>query len=107
MNSNKDIASNGLKELEEYSMEALFITYKTPIYEFVYRYCQDQQLSIDIVQDTFVRFYKYQKHYDKKKSSIKTYLFSYGVPANDKSPEKTQSNEKITSFFISATGIVT
>ncbi|MFA1822031.1 RNA polymerase sigma factor [Virgibacillus oceani] len=75
MSSNKDIASNGLKELEEHSIEALFITYKTPIYEFVYRYCQDQQLSIDIVQDTFVRFYKYQKHYDKEKSSIKTYLF--------------------------------
>lgn len=56
-------------------IEELFITYKKPIYQFIYRYCQDEQLCLDLVQDTFIRFQKYQKHFNEEKSSIKTYLF--------------------------------
>lgn len=75
MSLSRDIASADVEKREEYSLEELFITYKTPIYQFVYRYCQDEQLCFDLVQDTFVRFHKYQEHFDGKKSSIKTYLF--------------------------------
>lgn len=68
----------------ELSIEELFDTYKTPIYQFVYRYCQDEQLSMDIVQDTFVRFHKYQVQFDENKSSLKTYLFrmAYQIMVN-------------------------
>lgn len=75
MSLNKEVASMDTEKRDKHSMEELFVTYKTPIYQFVYRYCQDEQLSFDLVQDTFVRFHKYQKHFDEKKSSIKTYLF--------------------------------
>ncbi|WP_407272136.1 RNA polymerase sigma factor [Radiobacillus sp. PE A8.2] len=71
MSLDKEIASAAV----EYSIEELFIMYKTPIYQFVYRYCQDEQLSIDIVQDTFVRFHKYEARFDASKSNLKTYLF--------------------------------
>lgn len=74
MSLNKETVVDGLAK-EELSLEALFITYKMPIYQFVYRYCQDEQLSIDIVQDTFIRFHRYQERFDEKKSSMKTYLF--------------------------------
>ncbi|WP_338029614.1 RNA polymerase sigma factor [Gracilibacillus alcaliphilus] len=64
-----------MEKREAYSIGKLFLMYKTPIYQFIYRYCQDEQLCLDIVQDTFIRFQKYQKHFDEEKSSIKTYLF--------------------------------
>lgn len=75
MNLNKETLSADVNKRENYSLEQLFAAYKTPIYQFVYRYCQDEQLSIDIVQDTFVRFYKYQENFDGRKSGVKTYLF--------------------------------
>ncbi|MGM8216438.1 RNA polymerase sigma factor [Bacillaceae bacterium W0354] len=72
MNSNKKTLSNsGI----DYTIEELFEAYKIPIYQFIYRYCQDEQLSIDIVQDTFIRYQKYEMKFDQSKSSIKTYLF--------------------------------
>ncbi|WP_042464171.1 RNA polymerase sigma factor [Neobacillus dielmonensis] len=75
MNSNSEKASDVVENQVEYSIEELFITYKAPIYQFVYRYCQDEQLSIDLVQDTFEKFHRYQAQFDSQKSSLKTYLF--------------------------------
>ncbi|WP_232334399.1 RNA polymerase sigma factor [Oceanobacillus sp. AG] len=60
-----------MEKQDPYSAEALFATYKTAIYQFVYRYCQDEQMSFDLVQDTFVRFSKYRGRFDERKSSIK------------------------------------
>ncbi|MBT2691747.1 RNA polymerase sigma factor [Bacillus sp. ISL-55] len=82
--NNKEITSSAGENQEQLSIEDLFVTYKTPIYQFVYRYCQDVQLSMDIVQDTFVRFHKYQVQFDENKSSLKTYLFrmAYQIMAN-------------------------
>ncbi|WP_186576740.1 RNA polymerase sigma factor [Aquibacillus kalidii] len=57
------------------NLEILFLEYRKPIYRFVYRFTQDEQLSVDIVQDTFIKFNKYQSNYDEKQSNIKTYLF--------------------------------
>ena len=75
MNLNKNTESEDVGKHEENSLEELFVMYQNPIYRFVYRYCQDEQLSMDIVQDTFVRFHKYRRRFDGTKSSIKTYLF--------------------------------
>ncbi|MCT1903186.1 RNA polymerase sigma factor [Oceanobacillus sojae] len=49
--------------------------YKAQIYQFIFRYCQEEQLCLDLIQDTFVKFLKYQANFDEGKSSIKTYLF--------------------------------
>jgi RNA polymerase sigma-70 factor (ECF subfamily) len=72
LNHNEQLPEDAKKEM---SLETIFILYKAPIYQFVYRYCQDEQLSIDIVQDTFVRFHKYQSRFDENKASLKTYIF--------------------------------
>lgn len=44
MNLNKEIDSC-MEKQDPYSAEALFATYKTAIYQFVYRYCQDEQMT--------------------------------------------------------------
>lgn len=75
MSLNKREVPSSDEEIKNKILEELFLTYKTPIYQFIYRYSQDEQLSIDLVQDTFVRFHKYHDHFDETKSSIKTYLF--------------------------------
>ncbi|WP_239984526.1 RNA polymerase sigma factor [Lentibacillus sediminis] len=75
MSSSKEAVSADMEKRNELLMEELFVAYRTPIYQFLYRYCQDEQLCFDLVQDTFVRFHKYQDHFDENKSSIKTYLF--------------------------------
>lgn len=48
---------------------------RKPIYSFIFRYSQDEQLSIDIVQDTFMKLQHYKHDYDPKKGKIKPYLF--------------------------------
>lgn len=48
---------------------------RQPIYSFIYRYSQDEQLSIDIVQDTFMKLQRYKHNYDPQKGKIKSYLF--------------------------------
>jgi len=48
---------------------------KSPLYSFIYRYSQDEQLSIDIVQDTFMQLQRYKHHFDPDKGSLKAYIF--------------------------------
>src|SRR5699024_2962410 len=105
MNLNKNIESSVIGKQEEHSIENLFITYKTPIYKFVYRYCQDEQLSTDIVQDTFVRFHKYQKHFDENKSSIKTYLFRMAYQLMINRLKRRSRMKKYCLFYISRVDI--
>ena len=82
--NNEELDFSAGERQERFSIEELFEAYKTAIYQFVYRYCQDEQLSMDIVQDTFVRFHKYQVQFDENKSSLKTYLFrmAYQIMVN-------------------------
>ncbi|WP_449538039.1 RNA polymerase sigma factor [Ferdinandcohnia sp. Marseille-Q9671] len=91
MNVNRDAAMEIKEGHEKYTIEDLFRTYKDPIYHFIYRYCQDEQLSIDTVQDTFVRYHKYQDRYDSDKSSMKTYLFrmAYQIMINRLNRQRT------------------
>ncbi|MDX8045741.1 RNA polymerase sigma factor [Gracilibacillus sp. S3-1-1] len=56
-------------------IENLFNTYHQQIYQFTYRYTQDEALSYDIVQDTFIKFQKYADDFDPTKSHIRTFLF--------------------------------
>src|SRR5699024_4305278 len=73
--NNEELTHNAFENQMNASIEDLCVDYKVTIYQFVYRYCQGEQLNHDIVQDTFIRFFKYQERYDDKKSSVKTYLF--------------------------------
>lgn len=61
---------NGCSE----TIETLYEKYRKPLYTFVFRYTGDQQLSIDVVQDTFEKLLK-SHHYSPEKGKFKTYLF--------------------------------
>ncbi|KAB8126202.1 RNA polymerase sigma factor [Gracilibacillus oryzae] len=56
-------------------LEDLFNKYHKQIYQFTYRYTQDETLSSDVVQDTFIKFDKYAENFDPAKSHIRTFLF--------------------------------
>ncbi|WP_144463723.1 RNA polymerase sigma factor [Siminovitchia fortis] len=56
------------------TIETLYELYREPLYKFVFRYTNDQQLSIDVVQDTFEKLLKNQR-YSPEKGKFKTYLF--------------------------------
>ncbi|HWO78060.1 MAG TPA: RNA polymerase sigma factor [Bacillus sp. (in: firmicutes)] len=53
----------------------IYQQYRAPLYQFIYRFTNEEQLSIDIVQDTFLQLQKAKGQYDPAKASIKTYLF--------------------------------
>ncbi len=56
------------------TVETLYEIYREPLYKFIFRYTGDQQLSIDVVQDTFEKLLK-SRHYSPEKGKFKTYLF--------------------------------
>ncbi|WP_066188999.1 RNA polymerase sigma factor [Gracilibacillus timonensis] len=46
-----------------------------PLYCFLYRYTHEEQLSVDIVHDTFERLQKHKQAFDHDKGTVKSYLF--------------------------------
>lgn len=70
MSLNKQEATWNAKQIED-----IYLAYKDHLYRFLYRYTADSQLSIDLVQDTFIKFQKYAARFDVGKASIKTYLY--------------------------------
>ncbi|WP_058308192.1 RNA polymerase sigma factor [Gracilibacillus massiliensis] len=69
---------------EDTNLEDLFNTYHQQIYHFIFRYTQDENMSYDIVQDTFIKYQKYQAQFDASKSHIRTFLFriAYQITMN-------------------------
>lgn len=60
---------------DERALERIFERYRDPLYRFLYRYSRDEQLSIDIVQDTFVTLQTKKRQFDQSKGQLKAYLF--------------------------------
>lgn len=71
MSSNREIR---LEDGSLVTIESLYEAYREPLYRFVFRYTGDQQLSIDVVQDTFEKLIKSQR-YSPEKGKFKTYIF--------------------------------
>ena len=57
------------------ALEGIYTLLKQPLYSFIFRYSRDEQLSIDIVQDTFVKLQRYKYDYNPSKGKLKSYLF--------------------------------
>jgi RNA polymerase sigma-70 factor, ECF subfamily len=57
------------------ALEGIYTLLKQPLYSFILRYTRDEQLSIDIVQDTFVKLQRYKHNYSPKNGTLKSYLF--------------------------------
>lgn len=57
------------------ALDGIYRLLKQPLYSFVFRYTRDEQFSIDIVQDTFVKLQNHRHHFDPAKGSLKNFLF--------------------------------
>jgi RNA polymerase sigma-70 factor, ECF subfamily len=57
------------------ALEQLYDRYRAPLYRFIFRYSQDDQLSMDIVQDTFLKLQQKKYFYSPERGKFKTYLF--------------------------------
>lgn len=57
------------------ALEGIYTLLKASLYSFIFRYSRDEQLSIDIVQDTFVKLQRYKHDYNPRKGKLKSYLF--------------------------------
>jgi RNA polymerase sigma-70 factor, ECF subfamily len=60
---------------DDAALEGIYTLLKPSLYSFVYRYTRDEQLSIDLVQDSFVKLHRYKHHFDPSKGKLKSYLF--------------------------------
>ncbi|ETI70402.1 RNA polymerase sigma factor [Neobacillus vireti] len=57
------------------ALEGIYTLLKQSLYSFIFRYTRDEQLSIDIVQDTFVKLQRYKHNYNPRNGKLKSYLF--------------------------------
>ncbi|WP_156323938.1 RNA polymerase sigma factor [Bacillus sp. JCM 19034] len=57
------------------AFEGIYSILKPTLYSFIFRYTRDEQLSIDIVQDSFVRLQQRRYDFDRRKGTLKPYLF--------------------------------
>ena len=55
--------------------EQLYSCLYEPLYCFLFRYTREEQLSIDIVQDTFERLQYIKQDFDQQKGTVKAFLF--------------------------------
>lgn len=60
---------------DDEALEGIYILLKQALYSFIFRYTRDEQLSIDIVQDAFVKLQRYKHYYNPSKGKLKSYLF--------------------------------
>ncbi|AWC34196.1 RNA polymerase sigma factor [Bacillus cytotoxicus] len=58
--------------------EKLYVLIKPALYTFLYRFNRNEQLSIDLVQDTFLMLERKKHMYEVEKGKVKTYLFQIG-----------------------------
>lgn len=55
--------------------EKLYVLIKPALYTFLYRFNRDEQLSIDLVQDTFLTLERKKHMYEPEKGKIKRIYF--------------------------------
>lgn len=57
------------------ALDRIYTLLKPSLYSFIFRYTRDEQFSIDIVQDSFIKLQRYKHHYNPKNGKLKSYLF--------------------------------
>lgn len=60
---------------DETGFTELYAALHEPLYCFLYRYTQEEQLSVDIVHDTFEILQKKKQTFSPDKGTVKAYLF--------------------------------
>ncbi|MBO5420280.1 MAG: sigma-70 family RNA polymerase sigma factor [Bacteroidales bacterium] len=64
-----------IKEGDSRSFRLLYDKYVSDLYTFIYRYIKSADITDEIVQDTFIRFWMYRARLDENRS-VKSYLFT-------------------------------
>ncbi|WP_079480843.1 RNA polymerase sigma factor [Halobacillus salinus] len=69
---------------EEEALEHIYTLYREPLYSFLYRYTRDENFSVDVVQDTFVKLQIHKLQYSAERGTVKAYLFqiAYRIMVN-------------------------
>lgn len=57
------------------ALDSIYRLMQKPLYSFIFRYTRDEQLSIDIVQDTFMKLQDHKQKFDPQKGTLKSFLF--------------------------------
>ncbi|WP_077619618.1 RNA polymerase sigma factor [Bacillus sinesaloumensis] len=73
--SNVEKAIIQFQQGDKEALEVIYNLYKAPLYQFIFRYTNNEQLSIDLVQDTFEKLQRKSHLYDVEKGKFKTYLY--------------------------------
>ncbi len=63
-----------LSSNSSFDIEKLYDDYSHALYGVISRIIQDEQLAAEVLQDTFVKIWKYQDRYHSKKSTLFTWM---------------------------------
>ncbi|GAA0319558.1 sigma-70 family RNA polymerase sigma factor [Bacillus carboniphilus] len=85
---------------DEAAFEWIYQQYRGPLYQFIYRFTNEEQLSIDVVQDTFLQIQKDKDKYDAQKASFKTYLFQIAYNKMINKMKRRAKLKKILPFLV-------
>lgn len=75
LNEREDELMIAYQKGDDEALEVIYTLLRQPLYSFIFRYSRDEQLAIDIVQDTFVKLQHYKHDYNPNKGKLKSYLF--------------------------------
>ena len=64
-----------IKDGDSRSFRLLYDKYVSDLYAFIYRYIKSADITDEIVQDTFIRFWMHRDRLDENRS-VKSYLFT-------------------------------
>ena len=79
---------------DDEALEGIYILLKQSLYSFIFRYTRDEQLSIDIIQDTFVKLQRYKHNYQSKEGKTKIISFSNCISIDDNKIKSSQEMEE-------------
>ena len=83
---------------DDKALEGIYILLKQPLYSFILRYTRDEQLSIDIVQDTFVKLQRYKHNYSPKEWNTKIISLPNCLSIDDNKIKSPQEMEEPFTF---------
>lgn len=69
---------NAYQKGDDEAFNQLYQQLYKPLYSFLFRYTGEEQLSVDIVQDTFEQLQKKRHDFDAQKGMVKSYIFQIG-----------------------------
>ncbi|TMW71059.1 RNA polymerase sigma factor [Alteribacter natronophilus] len=99
-NEQLGILATRFQEGDEEAFERLYEHLHPPLYAFLFRFTRNEQMSMDLVQDTFLKFYRSRSAYRPEKAGVKTYLFRIGYTLMINRVNRRKKWQKIMPFLV-------